>query len=140
MFKRKRKRRGKTIKVNTDGDELPVDVVKGIQKVAKKVGSSITEKEKENPEFLHAMRQAMDNKGKPGPEDVLLLYIYGKGAVSPEKALPIPDGEENENFVFLLYSDDFIAHTGDKVFITRKGFVRLQMLGAVDEKGRILGP
>ena len=140
MFRKRKKKKGKKIEVNTDGDELPVDVVKGIQSVARKIGSAATEGAEETPEFLYAMRQALDNKGKPGPEDVLLLYIYGKGATSPEKAIAIPEGEENETFIFFLYADDFIGHAGDKVYISYRGIIRLQMLGALDEKGRILSP
>jgi len=139
MFRRKRKKTRK-IEVNTDGDELPIDVVKRLKETAKSVGASVVDDVKDSPDFLIAMRQATDNRGKPGPEDILLLYLYGKSAVDPDTAISVPEGEENENYIFYLYSDDYIAHVGNKVYVTYRGVVRLKMLGAIDDKGRIILP
>lgn len=139
FWKRKKKKKEKKIVVNTDGDVLPVDVVEAARRMGKRVGEVAIKEAREDPELINILRQGMNARGQPGPEDVFLLYLYSKGAISPEKSLLIPKNEESETHVYVLWADDYIQHTsGNRVFVTLSGIRRLQTLGVVDGRGKIL--
>jgi hypothetical protein len=140
MFRKKKKSGIKKIPVNTDGDKLPEDVVRQTVGIARRVGLSVTKDIETNPELREMLKRETAARKQPGPEDVLLLFLYGKGAISPEKAILLtPDGEVETQMLY-LYSDGYIAHNNDAIYVTILGMRRLQMIGAIDDKGEILPP
>lgn len=139
MFRKRKKKSKRKVIVNTDGDELPEDIVKQTRDMAQTIGKGVIEEIRRDPSFAEALQRGMDTRGQPGPEDVFLLYLYGKGAISPEKAILIPKDEESETHIYVLWADNLIQHTlGDKIFVTQFGVQRLRALGVVDGKGKIL--
>jgi len=139
MFRKKKKKHGKKIVANTDGDRFPEEMVKQAREVAKKVGESAT-KDVSDPELLAALQREMAETKAPGPEDVYLLYMYARGAITPEKAIPVPEDEENETLMLYLYSDGYVLGAGNLVFVSPLGMRRLFVIGAIDDKGKIIAP
>lgn len=139
MFWKRKKKKERKMAVNTDGDMLPVDIVKETQRMAETVGRAATKEARKDPSFMRVLQRGMDTRGQPGPEDVFLLYLYGKGAISPEKAIRIPKDAESETHIYILWADNLVQHTlGDRIFVTQLGVQRLRALGVVDGKGKIL--
>lgn len=136
----KKKKNVKKIVVNTDGDKFPEEMVNGVIAGVKKIGKSALKDLESNPELLSILQREMANTKEPGPEDVLLLYIYGTGAMVPNKAIPIPVGEENETLMLYLYSDGYLNNVGDLIYVNELGMHRLRKIGAIDKNGEILPP
>lgn len=125
--------------VNTRGDRMTREELDMVMDPSKVAGRRIMDIAKEfDPEGAMLVAQGRVTLAKPGPEDVLLLYIYQCGALNPDKAISVPDGNENETHMLYLYADDYVGHAGDKIYVTALGIRRLQGIGVIDKKGKVV--
>jgi len=139
MFRKKKRKKGRKIVANTDGDRFPEELVEKTREMAKKIGKSATGEVKD-PELLAALQREQAEQKAPGPEDVYLLYLYARGAITAEKAVPVPEDEETETLMLYLYSDGYIFGVGDLIFVSPLGIRRLYVIGAINDKGEIIAP
>jgi hypothetical protein len=105
----KKLRRKKKKVINDAGDKMSEDGVKKIQGLAASIAN-----------------QAMKVGAEIYPEDEFLLYLASEKAVSPESAIAVPDGFEAR--MYTLWTEDFVGHVGDKVYLTKKGRYVVEIL------------
>jgi len=103
-----RKKKEKKV-INDRGETMELDAIAKVERLATEVA-----------------KQAMQVGAEIYPEDEFLLYLYAEDAIAPKKAIDIP--HELAARMYVLWTEDFVGHVGDKVFLTKKGLYVVELL------------
>jgi hypothetical protein len=105
---KKRFRKKKKI-INDNNDKMTIESIEKIQRLAADIA-----------------KQAMKVGARIFPEDEFLLYLMSEKALTPKSAIPVPEGHEAR--MYTLWSEDYIGHIGDNVYLTKKGLYVVELL------------
>lgn len=109
-WRRKKKRKGRKIIINENGDMMEESILGHLIKGAGKAGEA-----------------ALQIASEMYPEDELMLWLDSQGAHSLETAVRIP--EEREADMYTLWIEDYVGHTYDeRIYITIKGMLILDII------------